>query len=46
MKQHIKVISPKFNLEYGLNSNEIEERLKRLIRYSNPNKDKNIIYLA
>ena len=44
-KTYVKVISPKFNLEYGLNSNEIEERLKKLIRYSNPNKDKKTLFV-
>ena len=39
-KQLVKVISPNFELKYGLNDNEIEERLKKIIRYSAPNKYK------
>ena len=47
-KIYVKIISPNFELKYGLNLNQIEDRLKKLIRYSNPtnNKKKNIVYLA
>jgi apolipoprotein N-acyltransferase len=38
-KFNIKVISPNFNLEYGLTPQAVEDRLIKLIRYSEPNKD-------
>ena len=38
-KFYIKVISPNFKLEYGLNSKQIEKRLINLIKYSDPDKD-------
>ncbi len=44
-KQLVKVISPNFELKYGLNDNEIEERLKKIIRYSAPNKDKTTLFI-
>ena len=45
-KINIKVISPNFKLEYGLDQTDIENRLKKLIKYSDPSKDKNFICLA
>ena len=44
-KKLIKVISPNFELKYGLNEDEIEERLKKIIRYSEPNKDKKTLFI-
>ena len=44
-KQLVKVISPDFELKYGLNDNEIEKRLKKIIRYSAPNKDKTTLFI-
>ena len=41
----IKVISPNFELRYGLNEDEIEERLRKLIRYSEPNKEKTTLFV-
>ena len=38
-KQHVKVVSPNFDIKYNLNETEIENRLKKLIRYSDPEKD-------
>ena len=35
-KIFVKIVSPNFELKYGLNEKEIEERLKKLIRYSTP----------
>ena len=32
----IKIISPNFELEYGLSKKQIKERLEKLIRYSDP----------
>ncbi len=39
-KTYVKIISPNFNLKYGLSIEEIEERFKKLIRYSDPDKEK------
>ena len=44
-KINIKVISPNFDLEYGLNISDIEERFKKLIRYSDPEKEKKTIFI-
>ncbi len=44
-KKLIKVISPNFELRYGLNENEIRERLKKIIRYSEPNKEKSTLFV-
>ena len=41
-KIFVKIISPNFDLEYGLNQQEIEERFKKLIRYSEPDKRKKL----
>ena len=44
-KKLIKVISPNFELKYDLNVDEIEERLKKIIRYSEPNKEKATLFV-
>ncbi len=44
-KFNIKVISPNFSLKYGLNENEIEERLKKLIKYSEPDKNTKTLFI-
>ena len=44
-RELIKVISPNFNLKYGLSEDEIEERLKKIIRYSEPNKEKTTLFV-
>jgi len=44
-RELIKVISPNFDLKYGLSDNEIEERLKKIIRYSEPNKEKKTLFV-
>ena len=41
-KFNIKVVSPNFNLEYGLSLNDIEKKLKSLIRYSDAQKTKKL----
>ena len=41
----VKIISPNFDLEYGLNEREIEERFKKLIRYSDPKKDQKTVFI-
>ena len=44
-KTYVKVVSPNFNLEYGLSIEEIEQRLKKLIRYSAPDKNKKTLFI-
>ena len=44
-KTYVKVISPSFDLQYGLSVKEIEARLKKLIKYSDPNKDKKTLFV-
>ena len=41
----MKIVSPSFNLDYGLDINQIENKLKKLIRYSEPNKNKKTIFI-
>jgi len=41
----VKVISPNFDLQYGLNNKQIEERFKKLIKYSDPNKDQKTLFI-
>ena len=44
-KAFVKIVSPNFDLKYGLNNNEIEERFKKIIRYSAPDKDKKTLFV-
>ncbi len=44
-KIFVKIISPNFELKYGLSESEIEKRLKNLIRYSEPTKDKETLFI-
>tara|TARA_B100000575_G_scaffold237833_1_gene200074 strand:+ start:692 stop:2254 length:1563 start_codon:yes stop_codon:yes gene_type:complete len=44
-KVYVKVISPKFDLEYGLSADKIEERFKRLVRYSDPDKNRKTLFI-
>ena len=44
-KTYVKIISPNFNLEYGLNSKQIEERFRKLIRYSDPDKERKTLFI-
>ena len=44
-KVNVKIISPNFDLEYGLSTDEIETRFKKLIRYSNPDKKKKTLFI-
>tara|TARA_B100001057_G_scaffold42125_1_gene37717 strand:- start:5439 stop:7001 length:1563 start_codon:yes stop_codon:yes gene_type:complete len=44
-KVFIKIISPNFDLKYGLTEEQIKKRLKKLIRYSNPTKDKKTLFI-
>jgi apolipoprotein N-acyltransferase len=42
---NVKIISPNFKLEYGLDINEIEKKLKKLIRYSEPQNEKKTLFI-
>ena len=44
-KYYIKAISPNFKLEYGLDSNKIKNRLDKLIKYSEPDKDRKTLFV-
>ena len=44
-KFNIKVISPNFELKYGLSIKEIDERLRKLIRYSDINKESKTLFI-
>ena len=44
-KVFVKIISPNLDLKYGLTKEEIEERLKKLIKYSDPIKDKKTLFI-
>ena len=41
----VKIVSPNFELKYGLSENEIEERINQLIRYSDPDKDTKTLFI-
>jgi len=38
-KINVKIISPNFELEYGISIDQIEKKLRKLIRYSEPNSE-------
>ena len=44
-KFNIKVISPNFKLEYGLTIEDLETRLEKLIRYSDPSKNLKTLFV-
>ena len=44
-KIYVKIVSPNFDLKYGLSNDEIKERLKKLIRYSDPDKKKKTLFI-
>ena len=44
-KIFVKIISPNFSLKYGLSEQEISERFKKLIRYSDPNKNQKTLFI-
>ncbi len=44
-KVYVKIISPNFDLEYGLNQQTIKNRFNKLIKYSEPNKDKKTLFI-
>ena len=44
-KIYVKVISPNFRLKYDLSIKEAQEKLKKLIRYSNPSQHKAKLFI-
>ena len=44
-KINVKVISPNFELKYGLSFGQIEKKINKLIKYSNPNKEKKTLFI-
>ena len=44
-KVFVKIISPNFDLKYGLNEKQIEDRFRKIIRYSDPAKDKKTLFI-
>ena len=44
-KFHIKVISPKFNLEYWLSKKYIKERFTKFLKNIDPNKNKKTLFV-
>ncbi|MDC0937455.1 apolipoprotein N-acyltransferase [Pelagibacteraceae bacterium] len=44
-KINVKIVSPNFKLEYGSSIDQIEKKLKKLIRYSEPNNEKKTLFI-
>ena len=44
-KIFIKIISPNFDLKYGLSKEQIKKRFKKLIRLSDPDKNKKTLFI-
>ena len=44
-KINVKIISPNFELRYGLNIEQIEKKIRKLIRYSEPDSEKKTIFI-
>tara|TARA_B100000575_G_scaffold292013_1_gene299353 strand:- start:750 stop:1640 length:891 start_codon:yes stop_codon:yes gene_type:complete len=44
-KFYLKVISPNFELKYGLDNEEINQRLNKLIKYSNPKNNTKTLFV-
>ena len=44
-KINVRVVSPNFNLEYGLSISEIKKKLEQLIRYSEANAKKTTLFI-
>jgi apolipoprotein N-acyltransferase len=42
---YVKVISPNFDLKYGLNEAQIEKKIKKLIKISDPDKKKKTLFI-
>ena len=44
-KSYVKIISPNFKLQYNLSMNDVENKLKKLIRYSDPDPKKTTLFI-
>ena len=44
-KVFVKIVSPNFDLKYGLTEKQIEDRFRKIIRYSDPVKDKKTLFI-
>ncbi len=44
-KFNIKIVSPNFELKYGLSFDQIDKRLKKIIKYSDPSNDSKTLYV-
>ena len=44
-KINVKIISPNFDLEYGVSTNQIENKIKKLIRFSEPENNKKTLFI-
>ena len=44
-KINVKIVSPNFELKYNLNIDQIEKKLKKLIKYSEPSSDKKTLFI-
>ena len=44
-KINVKIISPNFELEYGISMNQIEKKLTKLIKYSEPSENKKTLFI-
>ena len=42
---YVKIISPNFDLRYGLSLKEIEDRFNKLVRYSDPEKKRETLFI-
>ena len=42
---YVKIVSPNFELKYNLSEKETNERINKLIRYSNPEKNKKTLFI-
>ena len=43
-KINVKIIGPNFDLKYGIEPKEIQERFNKLIKYSDPDKNKKTVF--
>ncbi len=44
-KIFVKIVSPSFDLEYGLDEKDIEKRFKKIIRYSDPDQNRKTLFV-
>ena len=41
----VKIVAPNFDLKYGLSKDQIKKRFEKLIKYSEPDKDKRTLFI-